>query len=156
MWLSSNPSTTSPASSPLILVTSKNGASSISLSCSSDFLTVATSSSGRRSELPRPGKFFAITAILPSLPACRPRIYALPISPTQYGSPPNVRTPKSPFPSPYGDSSTSNDGLKIRLKPKADNSDAVRWPASSAKERSQVAPMAIWEGIGVSPLKNWS
>ena len=65
------------------LVTAKKGARSTRLSSCKDLSTVATSSSGRRSLPPWPGKCLATVSTLPSLPACTPWMYARPISLTQ-------------------------------------------------------------------------
>ncbi len=155
MCETSRPSAVAPASGALP-VTAKKGASSICLSCSSDLRTVATSCSGKRSELPRPGKCLAIASRRSSLPRCRPVMKARPISPTQNGSPPKTRVPKSPPEAEEGWSSTSSEGPKYKLNPSAASSCPASAPTCSARSGRQVAPSAISEGRGVSPLRIWS
>src|ERR1043165_742013 len=116
MWETSRPSARSLAL--VELVTAKKGGNATCCNCSSDLRTVATSSSGERSASPAPGKCFATTVICSLLPVCNPDIYALPICPTQNGSPPNTREPKSAMADGLGASTTSSEGPKYKLNPK--------------------------------------
>ncbi len=150
MWDTITPSGRAIGSSAW--ATAKKGARSICRSFSNVRCTVEISSSSERSEAPRPGKWVATTATRPSAPSWTPRMYACPICPTQNGSPPNARTPRSPAPSGDELSRTSKDGPSSILTPRARSSCPTIWPTASAWVGFQVAPTAIWEGSGVIPL----
>ena len=135
-----------------LAVTDANGASSIWRNCCIDFCTVATSSSGRRSLLPWPGKCMAAVCTAPLLPLCTPRMNACPIWPTQNGSPPKVRVSRSPLLPGRGVSSTSSGGPSSRLTPTACNSLPIAWPSESANVGVQVAPIAMALAKGLKPF----
>ena len=82
--------------------------------------------------------------------------WEIPISPTQKGSPPKTRGPRSIWVAGFGESTTSREGPRYKLNPRALNSLPITAPTCWAISVFHVAPIAIGLGSGVRPLRIWS